>query len=113
MRLEVALIKVVGVKMMALHPFPGKALTREGARSRAGITSGAAGTQCRRAAALCALSSTLAEFLNSQQPALLAAGTAQATDRQAALLEDLCAPFCSNTAEQHYLLQPQFRKAQL
>lgn len=113
MRLEVALVKGVGVKMMALHPFPGKALTKEGTRSRAGITSGAAGTQCRRAMALCALSSTPAEFLNSQQPALLADGTAQATDRQAAPLEDLCAPFCSNTAEWHYLLQPQFRKAQL
>lgn len=110
-RLEVALIKVVGVKMMALHPFPGKALTREGAR--AVITSGAVGVQCRHAMAFCTLSSTLAEFLNSQQPALLADGTVQATDRQAALLEDLYASFCSNTTEQVYLLQHQFRKAQL
>ena len=113
MRLEVALIKVVGVKMMTFHPFPGRALTREGTRSRAGITSGAAGTQCRRAVALCARNSTLAEFLNSQQPTLLADGTAQATDRQVAPLEDLRAPFCSNTTEQQYLLQPQSRRAQL
>ena len=81
MKLEGALIRVVGVKMMALPPFPGKALTKQGSRSRAGITSGAAGTKCRCTVVLCALGSILAKFLNSQQTTLLADGTAQATDR--------------------------------
>lgn len=109
MRLEVALIKVIGVTMIALRFLEMKGRGKIKRRHY----SGAPGTQWRHSMASCALSSTLAEFLNSQQPTLLADGTFQATNRQAASLEDICAPFCSKTAEQHYFLQPQFRKAQL